>query len=274
MAARRAAKLGRAAHLRRGGARRQPVRRGAAAWPEPTDGRTPHRRARGGAGVGVVRALAPRPCANAGGARLGAARRSDGGGRGGVGAHRLGRGCGRPRRRAGDREPRRRLRGAAADPRRVHAEHPGIAIELALTNRNEDLARRDADIAVRMVRPTQSALIARRIGASRIRLYAHRDYLARSGEPRSLADLKNHCVIGFDRDNLPFAAPETSPSGCIARISASAATATSLSSRRCVPASASAAARKTSRDARRSSSPCCRTRSSTRWKSGSPCTRI
>ena len=37
-----------------------------------------------------------------------------------------------------------------------HAEHPGIAIELALTNRNEDLARRDADIAVRMVRPTQS----------------------------------------------------------------------------------------------------------------------
>jgi len=32
-----------------------------------------------------------------------------------------------------------------------HAEHPGIAIELALTNRNEDLARRDADIAVRVV---------------------------------------------------------------------------------------------------------------------------
>jgi DNA-binding transcriptional LysR family regulator len=54
------------------------------------------------------------------------------------------------------------------------------------------------------VRPTQSALIARRIGASRIRLYAHRDYLARFGEPRSLADLKNHCVIGFDRDNSSF----------------------------------------------------------------------
>jgi len=84
------------------------------------------------------------------------------------------------------------------------AEHPGIAIELALTNRNEDLARRDADIAVRMVRPTQSGLLARRIGASRIGLYAHRDYLARFGEPRSLADLKNHGVIGFDRDNRSF----------------------------------------------------------------------
>jgi DNA-binding transcriptional LysR family regulator len=85
-----------------------------------------------------------------------------------------------------------------------HAEHPGIAIELVLTNRNEDLARRDADIAVRMVRPTQSGLLARRIGTARIGLYAHRDYLARFGEPRALAELKGHCVIGFDRDNRSF----------------------------------------------------------------------
>jgi DNA-binding transcriptional LysR family regulator len=85
-----------------------------------------------------------------------------------------------------------------------HSAHPGIAIELALTNRNEDLARRDADIAVRMVRPTQSGLVARKIGASRIGLYAHRDYLARFGQPRSLADLAGHCVIGFDRDNSSF----------------------------------------------------------------------
>ncbi len=56
------------------------------------------------------------------------------------------------------------------------ADHPGVAIELAVTNRDEDLARGDADIAVRMIRPTQSGLLARRIGAVRIRLYAHRDY--------------------------------------------------------------------------------------------------
>jgi DNA-binding transcriptional LysR family regulator len=85
-----------------------------------------------------------------------------------------------------------------------HVAHSGIAIELALTNRNEDLARRDADIAVRMVRPTQSGLVARRIGTARIKLYAHRDYLARFGEPRSLADLASHCVIGFDRDSRTF----------------------------------------------------------------------
>lgn len=85
-----------------------------------------------------------------------------------------------------------------------HVAHPGIALELALTNRNEDLSRRDADIAVRMVRPTQRGLVARRIGVSRIGLYAHRDYLAKFGVPRALADLRNHCVIGFDRDNRSF----------------------------------------------------------------------
>ena len=84
------------------------------------------------------------------------------------------------------------------------ARNPGIAIELALTNRNQDLARGDADIAVRMIRPTQSGLVARRIGATRIRLYAHRDYLARFGEPRSLADLREHRLIGFDRDDATF----------------------------------------------------------------------
>ena len=87
-----------------------------------------------------------------------------------------------------------------------HATHPGIAVELALSNRTADLARRDADVAVRMVRPTQSGLVARRIGSSRIGLYAHRDYLARFGEPRSLTDLASHCFIGFDRDNSSFRA--------------------------------------------------------------------
>jgi DNA-binding transcriptional LysR family regulator len=55
-----------------------------------------------------------------------------------------------------------------------------------------------------MIRPTQSGLVARRIGSTRIRLYAHRDYLARFGEPRSLADLAQHCFIGWDRDNQTF----------------------------------------------------------------------
>jgi DNA-binding transcriptional LysR family regulator len=80
-------------------------------------------------------------------------------------------------------------------------QHPGIALELALTNRTEDLLRRDADIAVRMVRPTQNALVARRIGKVKIGLYAHRDYVAKFGLPRSVAELDAQCLIGFDRDD-------------------------------------------------------------------------
>jgi DNA-binding transcriptional LysR family regulator len=78
--------------------------------------------------------------------------------------------------------------------------HGAIAIELLLSDRNQDLSRRDADIAVRMVRPAQKALIARRLGPVRIGLYAHRRYLARRTMPRSVEDLNAHDIIGFDRD--------------------------------------------------------------------------
>jgi DNA-binding transcriptional LysR family regulator len=80
--------------------------------------------------------------------------------------------------------------------------HPGITLELALNNRNEDLLRRDADIAVRMVRPRQKSLVARRIGKSAIGFYAHRNYAKKYGLPKQIAELKKHCLIGFDRDAL------------------------------------------------------------------------
>src|SRR6185437_5091802 len=75
-----------------------------------------------------------------------------------------------------------------------------------LSNRNQDLSRRDADIAVRMIRPVQKALIAKRVGAVQIGLYAHRRYLARHGTPRSIEDLARHTLIGFDRDGSAFCA--------------------------------------------------------------------
>jgi DNA-binding transcriptional LysR family regulator len=85
-----------------------------------------------------------------------------------------------------------------------HLVNPGIVIELAVTNRNEDLSRRDADIAVRMIRPTQNAVVARRIGESKIGLYAHRAYLKAFGTPVTLDDLKAHKLIGYDQDDRPF----------------------------------------------------------------------
>jgi DNA-binding transcriptional LysR family regulator len=77
--------------------------------------------------------------------------------------------------------------------------HPRITIELVLSNRSEDLLRREADIAVRMVRPTQAALVARRIGIIHIGLHAHPRYLKAHGTPRSLAELTSHPIIGFDK---------------------------------------------------------------------------
>ena len=84
---------------------------------------------------------------------------------------------------------------------RFREKRPRVALELAVTNRNEDLLRRDADIAVRMMRPTQEALVARRIGVVRIGLYGHKDYLQRLGTPKTLQDLASHHLIGYDRDD-------------------------------------------------------------------------
>jgi DNA-binding transcriptional LysR family regulator len=89
--------------------------------------------------------------------------------------------------------------------------HPGIVLELALSNRNEDLLRRDADVAVRMARPRQKSLLARRVGKTAIGLYAHRNYLKAHGAPKTVADLAGHCVIGFDRDDWALRSLGTLP---------------------------------------------------------------
>jgi DNA-binding transcriptional LysR family regulator len=85
---------------------------------------------------------------------------------------------------------------------RFREHHPGIVIELALTNRNEDLLRGDADIAVRMARPTQQALVAKLIGRVDVGLFAHRRYLKLHGMPRRLEEVRGHSLIGYDRDPI------------------------------------------------------------------------
>lgn len=88
---------------------------------------------------------------------------------------------------------------------RARMAHPGIALELALSNRTENLLTREADIAVRMVRPAQQNLIARRIGDLPVHLYAHASYAKRRGVPKTIADLAHHDVIGYDSDTQVLA---------------------------------------------------------------------
>jgi DNA-binding transcriptional LysR family regulator len=81
----------------------------------------------------------------------------------------------------------------------LREKHPRLTIELVLSNRVQDLLKREVDIAVRMVRPKQAQLVARRIGSIEIGLHARRDYLERHGMPRSLKALMDHTLIGYDR---------------------------------------------------------------------------
>lgn len=81
-------------------------------------------------------------------------------------------------------------------------EHPGLRIEVDASNRTVDLLRRDADIAIRMARPEQGALLARRLGTLKLALYASRTYLGNSRPPDNPGELTRHRMIGPDRDPI------------------------------------------------------------------------
>lgn len=81
--------------------------------------------------------------------------------------------------------------------------HPAVTVELSLDNQQQDLLRGAADIAVRMVRPTQDALVARRLADTHLGLYAHRRYVEAEGAPAALDGLAGHALIGFDK-GTPF----------------------------------------------------------------------
>lgn len=67
---------------------------------------------------------------------------------------------------------------------RLRVAYPDVRIILTTTRRLLDLSRREADIAIRTVRPTQSELIVRRLAQWDVGLYAARAYLDARGEPR------------------------------------------------------------------------------------------
>jgi DNA-binding transcriptional LysR family regulator len=83
----------------------------------------------------------------------------------------------------------------------LQARHSGLVIILSPSNRNEDVLRREADIAVRMARPAQEGLVARLIGIVTLGLHARRDLLERHGAPETIADVRRYGVIGPEHDN-------------------------------------------------------------------------
>jgi DNA-binding transcriptional LysR family regulator len=91
--------------------------------------------------------------------------------------------------------------------RAMTARHPGVHFELAVEDRVVNLARREADIAVRTVHHRESSLVYRKVAALPYGLFADTRYLAEGGAPapRRLADLARHSWIGFAAplDRLP-----------------------------------------------------------------------
>jgi len=75
--------------------------------------------------------------------------------------------------------------------------YPLIKLELVSGETFVDLIEERADLAIRIGQLTDSSLHARRLGSSRIRLVAAPHYLARHGEPQTVADLAQHRLLGF-----------------------------------------------------------------------------
>ena len=83
---------------------------------------------------------------------------------------------------------------------RMRLALPDIQVELVASNQVSNLLRREADIAIRMVRPEQGTLVAKKIGVVSLGAYAHRSYLGRRSAIRQPVDLLQHDLIGNDTD--------------------------------------------------------------------------
>lgn len=81
---------------------------------------------------------------------------------------------------------------------RLGREAPQIRLVIIAANTLSDLRRREADIAVRHVRPQEDGLIGRQIGESAAHFYAAPDWIARHGHPASVGDIPPDQFIGFD----------------------------------------------------------------------------
>lgn len=79
-----------------------------------------------------------------------------------------------------------------------HTRYPGIRIELVTGNQPVNLARREADISLRLSKPQEPNLIARRLGQAAWGVYAASSYLARYGKPTLRGRLREHRVVGLD----------------------------------------------------------------------------
>ena len=81
---------------------------------------------------------------------------------------------------------------------RFHAANPGLKVEFVLSDKYVDLAKGEADVALRSGDTDDDILVGRKIAESLWAIYASRDYVAQHGAPASVAELGSHPLIGFE----------------------------------------------------------------------------
>jgi DNA-binding transcriptional LysR family regulator len=77
------------------------------------------------------------------------------------------------------------------------AKYPELRVDLIMTDRRLDLAKGEAEVAVRIHEPGDDSLVARKVADSPWAIYASRSYIARHGRPQGLEDLAQHEVVEF-----------------------------------------------------------------------------
>jgi DNA-binding transcriptional LysR family regulator len=75
--------------------------------------------------------------------------------------------------------------------------YPDIQVQLLLEDEELDLSMREADVAIRLRRPTQPDLIQRKLFTVHHHVYASVDYVRQHGIPKSAADLDKHKILIF-----------------------------------------------------------------------------
>ncbi|MBP0581159.1 LysR family transcriptional regulator [Labrys sp. LIt4] len=74
---------------------------------------------------------------------------------------------------------------------------PDIAIEMEVSGRHVNLIEEGIDVAIRIGRLSDSALVARHIGDMQMITLASADYLAQHGTPQTLDELRTHQRISY-----------------------------------------------------------------------------
>lgn len=84
---------------------------------------------------------------------------------------------------------------------KLRLAHPEISIDLIPNDASENLLFREADIALRMYRPSQLDVITRHLCDLPLGMFASVDYLDRKGRPQTIDDIfDGHDLVGYDRD--------------------------------------------------------------------------